>query len=202
MMRLFTAACFGLILAGCAQPAPERETLRVCSTDGCVERPRDAASHDPSATVPEADPEGRLASLEALARENPAAAYDLGLRYFRGDGVRQDSYQALQWMRDAAERGDMEAQKALGRLYLTGLEEMGADPREARRWLARAAERGDGESQALLAEAEQALEDEQSYAEKRRQWHPRVRGYWYRNAPYSGHWRDGGWRYPDSPKRY
>jgi len=34
-------------------------------------------------------------------------------------------------MRDAAERGDLGAQKAVGRLYPTGLEEMDSDPREA-----------------------------------------------------------------------
>ncbi|MCK5437659.1 MAG: sel1 repeat family protein, partial [Desulfobulbaceae bacterium] len=98
-----------------------------------------------SKAVPDADPEGRIPALEALAQQDPRAAYDLGLRFFRGDGVRQDSYQAIQWMRNAAERGDIDAQKALGRLYLTGLEEMGSDPQEAEKWLRIAAGRGDKE---------------------------------------------------------
>jgi TPR repeat protein len=62
-------------------------------------------------------------------RQDPRAAYDLGLKYFRGDGLRQDSYPALKWMREAAEHGNLKAQKVIGRVYLTGLEEMGPDPR-------------------------------------------------------------------------
>jgi TPR repeat protein len=85
--------------------------------------------------------------------KDPRAAYDLGLRYFRGDGVRQDSYQALKWMRDAAERGYLKAQTAVGRLYLMGLEEMGSDPAEAEKWLSIAAGRGDKEAKTLLAQA-------------------------------------------------
>ncbi|HHT8990295.1 TPA: tetratricopeptide repeat protein, partial [Burkholderia cenocepacia] len=90
------------------------------------------------------------------AKTQPKAAYDLGLRYFRGDGVRQDSYQALKWMREAAERGDLNAQKALGSFYLFGLEEMGSDAREAEKWLSIAAGRGDKESKKLLDLARQA----------------------------------------------
>ena len=122
-------ACIAL-LAACAQP-PKPEVVRICDSAGCSDRPADSASFDADAAVPDPDPDGRIAALEALARDDPRAAYDLGLRFFRGDGVRQDSYKALQWMRDAAERGDLNAQKAVGRLYLTGLEEMGSDPREA-----------------------------------------------------------------------
>ncbi|MDR6497087.1 hypothetical protein J2785_000229 [Burkholderia ambifaria] len=48
--------------------------------------------------------DARIVALKQAAKAQPKAAYDLGLRYFRGDGVRQDSYQARKWMRDAAER--------------------------------------------------------------------------------------------------
>lgn len=196
MLRIVLSAFGCLALAACTQTGGEPRSVRVCNADGCFERAPDVAAPEPAAPGADRDPEGRVAALRALARENPAAAHDLGMRYFRGDGVRQDSYQALQWMRDAAERGDLEAQKALGRLYLTGLEEMGSDPREARRWLALAAERGDRDSEALLAEAEEALERERGRAERQQRWRSRVRGYWYRDAPYQGHWRGGGWRYP------
>ncbi|AGK49142.1 putative sel1-like repeat protein [Burkholderia thailandensis MSMB121] len=56
----------------------------------------------------------RIAALKERAKTEPKAVYDLGLRYFRGDGVRQDSYQAL------------------GVFYLFGLEEMGAHARGRR----------------------------------------------------------------------
>ena len=38
------------------------------------------------------------------------------------------------------------AAQALGRFYLVGLEEMGADPGEAERWLMMAADKGDKEA--------------------------------------------------------
>ena len=109
------------------------KTIRICDDSGCSDRPRSSSTFNPSAG---ADPqaERRAVQLIALAEKDPRAAYDLGLRFFRGDGVRQDSYQALQWMRDAAERGYLKAQTAVGRLYLMGLEEMGSDPAEAEKW--------------------------------------------------------------------
>ena len=97
-----------------------------------------------------------IVALKAQTAQDPRAAYDLALRYFRGDGVRRDNHQALIWMRVAAEKGDLSAQKALGSLYLTGLETIGRDPNEAHAWLLLAASRGDNESQELLAEAEAA----------------------------------------------
>ena len=152
----------GLLLAGtlvgCATPpAPDSNTVRLCDSSGCEEVDKSTARFDPSSTVPDADPEGRMPALEQLAKEDPRAAHDLALRLFRGDGVRRNRYQALQWRRDAAERGDLGAQKALGRLYLTGLEEMGSDPRETEKWLSIAAGRGDKEAEELLVEASAAL---------------------------------------------
>jgi len=90
---------------------------------------------------PNVNPGGKTAALEELAAHDPRAPYDLALRFFRGDGVRQDSCRSIKWMRDAAERGELNAQKALGRLYLTGLGEMGSDPGEAEKWLSITASR-------------------------------------------------------------
>ena len=127
-----------LLLASSAVFAQDAvPTVRICDSSGCSDRPRDSASFQPEATDPVA--EQRLLQLTEVARDDPRAAYDLGLRYFRGDGVRQDSYQALKWMRDAGERGVVPAQLALGRFYLMGLEEMGPDPAEAETWLSMAA---------------------------------------------------------------
>jgi len=139
--------------------------------------------------------DGRMAALEAEAARNPRAAYDLALRSFRGDGVRKDSYRALFWMRVAAEQGDLNAQKALGRLYLTGLEEMGSDPAEARTWLSLAAQQGDRESERLLAEAEAARRsDEQEYKLLNR-WRPEVYRGWHSGYPYKGRWHNRAWHY-------
>ena len=129
----------------------------------------------------------------ALAEREPRAAYDLGLRYFRGDGVRQDSYQALTWMRDAAERGYLKAQVAVGKLYLMGLEEMGSDPAEAEKWLSMAAGRGDKEAKKLLGEASRAKKDEVAY----RRWVDSQKAgwnsYWQSRYEYQWQWNHNGW---------
>nr|WP_275934586.1 tetratricopeptide repeat protein [Burkholderia semiarida] len=91
-----------------------------------------------------------MAALKQTAKTQPKAAYDLGLRYFRGDGVRQDSYQALKWMREAAERGDLNAQKALlGLRYFRG-DGVRQDSYQALKWMREAAERGDLNAQKAL----------------------------------------------------
>lgn len=184
-----------LTLIACVQSGRQQGTMRICDSSGCADRPTDYASYDPSAAIPSDDPEGRIPALEELARKDPRAAYDLALRFFRGDGVHQDSYRALQWMRDAAERGHLDAQKALGRLYLTGLEEMGSDPREAQKWLTIAAGRGDKEASKLLKEAEIARKSEDSYFRWRNHWRSIFYGYWYSGYPYHWYWRYGRW-YP------
>ncbi len=193
-MRLILPCMLSLMLAGCAG-APPSETMRICDSSGCSDRSTDTANYDPSSAVPDDDPDGRVAALEELARDDAGAAYDLGLRFFRGDGVRQDSYRALQWMRDAAERGYLPAQKAVGRLYLTGLEEMGSDPREAEKWLTIAAGRGDKEAAKLLKEATQARKSDEAYYRWRAHWRPIFYRHWYYNYPYRWHWRGGRWYY-------
>jgi hypothetical protein len=115
--------------------------------------------------------------MEKRAASDPRVAFDLALRFFRGDGIRQNSYRALTWMRDAAERGDLNAQKALGRLYLTGLGEMGSDPGEAQKWLSITASRGDKEASKLLKEAVEARKSEQ----EEYLWHKRWRSVFYTN---------------------
>lgn len=167
-------------------------TVRICDDRGCEDRPRDAVTFNPNATGDSAA-EQQAARLIALAEKDPRAAYDLGLRYFRGDGVRQDSYQALKWMRDAAERGYLKAQTAVGRLYLMGLEEMGSDPAEAEKWLYIAAGRGDKEAKALLSQATRARQDEVAY----RRWVDSQKAiwnsYWMDRYQYEWQWRNGGW---------
>ncbi|CAK8723532.1 Sel1 repeat family protein [Candidatus Electrothrix laxa] len=184
-----------VVLSACSQTQPPQNTMRIHNSSGISDRPLNYASYDPSTAVPDADPEGRILALEALAQQDPRAAYDLGLRFFRGDGVRQDSYQAIKWMRDAAERGDLEAQKAIGRFYLTGLDEMGPDPQEAEKWLKIAVSRGDKESEKLLQEASEARKREIDYHRWRSYWHPRFYGYWHSGYPYRYHWRYGRWYY-------
>lgn len=185
-------------LWGCAETTvtTDKDLIRICDDKGCSDRPRNIASFKPeSDTDTDTETERRMAVLQTIAHKDPRAAYDLGLRYFRGDGVRRDSYQALQWMRDAAERGDLQAQKAVGRLYLSGLEEMGIDLQEAEKWLMIAAGRGDKESEALLTQAREKKKNEieyQRWLELRR---VELLSYWYRNWTYRAYWDRGVWVY-------
>lgn len=181
----------GLMAAAAVAQASEK-TIRICDDQGCSDRPRHSATFDPTR---DDNPEEtrRVAALEEIARRDPRAAYDLGLRFFRGDGVKQDSYRALQWMREAGERGVLPAQAALGRFYLAGLEEMGADPAEAERWLSMAADRGDQASAQLLPEARKAKQDEQALYRWREAHRKTGYGWWYSGYPYYWVWGPAGW---------
>ena len=78
------------------------------------------------------------------ARRDAAAAHQLALWYFRGqEGLSQDNRLALQWTRDAAERGFVDAQATLGAAYFRGL--VGVQPVDRARafaWFRKAALQG------------------------------------------------------------
>ena len=192
---LLIIVLLSLGLAACNAPPkdpPRAETIWLCDENGCADRPKGYASFNPASTLPDEDT-AKIASLEALAAKDPRAAYDLALRFFRGDGVRQDSYRSVKWMRDAAERGEINAQKALGRLYLTGMGEMGADPGEAEKWLAITAGRGDREAQSLLQQATAARQSEQARYQWDRRWRPIFQNYWASTYSYLWYWNLGAW---------
>ena len=83
-----------------------------------------------------------VAGLRSLATEGDAAAqFDLGDRYFTGEGVPQDDGEALRWFRLAAAQGHARAQASLGFMYATG-EGVPQDDGEAARWYRLAADQG------------------------------------------------------------
>lgn len=185
-------ALLGIIACVEKKIEPVSNTIRICDEQGCADRPKDYASFDPNSALP-AEDTAKIKALEELAAKDPAAAYDLSLRYFRGDGVRQNTYQSIKWMRDAGERGYFDAQKALGRLYLTGLGEMGADPGEAEKWLSITASQGDKEAELLLQEATAARQSQQAEYEYYRKWRPLIYNYWYSGYPYHWYWNGLRW---------
>ncbi|MEL6766087.1 MAG: tetratricopeptide repeat protein [Pseudomonadota bacterium] len=187
------------LLAGCQTTSQQGnvavttqpETIRICDASGCFDAPSDYASYDPSQAVPDDDPNGLLPFLIPEAEADPRAAHDLALRYMRGDGIRRQPFQAIRWMRNAAERGNVDAQAALGKLYLSGLEETGPDYQEAVNWLELAAGNGDRESRQLLAEARELRDSDPA----RLAWQDRYTyPYWYRTR-YYGTWRSGRYYY-------
>ena len=187
--------CLSLLLVSSAAFA--QDTIRICDASGCSDRPRNTATFEAElAAQPDPAQDPRRLALEAMAEKDPRAAYDLGLRFFRGDGVKKDTYLAIKWMRDAGERGDFKAAQALGRFYLYGVEEMGSDPGEAERWLMMAADKGDKEAKKMLVQARKARNE----AQADHKWRDDVRkngwfGGWYSGYAYRSYWRDGRWHY-------
>jgi hypothetical protein len=104
-----------VLLAGCAQPVKSPD-VRICDETGCSDRPRDSATFD---ATKDDNPEEtrRLAALSDLAAQDPRAAFDLGMRFLRGDGVRQDSGSAR------LNLAGHDYQR-MGARYLPGLERM------------------------------------------------------------------------------
>lgn len=51
---------------------------------------------------------------------DPEASYQLGILYYRGEGVLQDYGEAAKWFETAAEAGDADAQYNLGLMYANG----------------------------------------------------------------------------------
>lgn len=180
-----------VLLAGCAQ-SQDRQTVTICDSAGCREQDRAASTFQPETT----QKSEQLQALEAMAEENADAAFDLGMRLFRGeDGIPRNSYQALQWMRRAADRGDARAQLAVGQLYMSGLEEMGIDLREADKWLSLAAAQGNEEAAELLEEIRPALENQRLAGQYRERWRGRAYYYWYRAPIYYYYWDPAWYRY-------
>ncbi|MFJ4292151.1 tetratricopeptide repeat protein [Cupriavidus sp. NPDC089707] len=194
-MRLLVPSLFvtALGLAGCAaqtpedQLAPRSQTVRLCNGHACTEQDRRVATFQAANDV---DP--RMQALAEVAERNPNAAYDLGLRLLRGDGVERNSYQALEWLRKAGDNGHMQAQLALGRIYLMGFEEMGSDPAEAEAWLTRAAAKGSKEAKDLIPQAQAAKKDEQSLYQVREAYRKSWIT-WYSSYPYYWVWGPSGW---------
>jgi uncharacterized protein len=69
------------------------------------------------------------------------AQANLGVMYFKGDGVTQNYTEAAVWLRKAAEQGDVQSQYNLGILYDTG-KGLPQNSGEALKWYRKAAENG------------------------------------------------------------
>jgi len=66
----------------------------------------------------ESDKNNEFNETQRLAREGDSSAqFDLGLMYYKGQGVGQDFSQAMKWFKMAAEHGIPEAQFNLGIMY-------------------------------------------------------------------------------------
>ncbi len=179
------------MIFGISACTPSERKVMVCDPE-CSLRPISQVQQELREIF---EDDGRLDDLEAVAAQDPRAAHDLALRYFRGDGAPRNNNQAVSWMRVAAEQGDLKAQKALGHLYMTGLEGIGRDPGEAHAWLLLAASRGDIESQQLLAEAEAAKRSNAEEFQWMNRWRPVIAGWWRSGYSYYGTWDGRAWSF-------
>ena len=72
--------------------------------------------------------------------------YNLGVMYFKGEGVKADRLQGLEYFKKAADQGHMNAQFILGTMYDKG-EDVLQDRAFAARWYRKAAEQGHAQAQ-------------------------------------------------------
>ena len=84
------------------------------------------------------------------AQGNAEAQNNLGLMYYRGQGIPQDHAEAASWFRMAAENGHARAQYNLGLTYHKGAG-VPHDSAEALKWFRKAAEQGNAKAQNNLA---------------------------------------------------
>ena len=88
------------------------------------------------------DKEKGIALIRRSAEQGYAdAQFNLGLAYYRGEGVSQDYTQAVSWWCKAAEKGYADAQSHLGLCYYKG-EGVSQDYTQAVSWYRKAAEQG------------------------------------------------------------
>lgn len=165
----YSIVIFALFLSACSNGKKDNSTVEVCQGSVCH-------LQDKNAVTTTSEPDEK--------QQSPEASYQQALRYFRGDGVGQDSYLAIKSLTRAAEGGHHQAQKALGEIYLYGMEEMGSDPSQAARWLAAAATDGSAETAELLkiARDEKRNEHEKYELNERRKYFYRFlyHTHWYR----------------------
>ncbi|TWB33852.1 tetratricopeptide repeat protein [Nitrospirillum pindoramense] len=117
------------VVGGCAAPPPSTtNTVRICDDTGCGDRDRSTARFLPAepprpASADDSDTyRGEaLATLQAEASTQPAAAYKLGLIYAYGlAGVTKSPVAAARYYDQAAAAGHAWAQYRLAQLYLDG----------------------------------------------------------------------------------
>ena len=75
----------------------------------------------------------------------PEAMYNLGLRYYNGEGLEKNPYAAVRWFREAAELGNSHAMNSLGDCYDNG-DGVEKNFTEAVKWYRKAAELGNSKA--------------------------------------------------------
>ena len=94
-----------------------------------------------------------IQDLRKAAEQGDAEAqHNLGVAYYKGEGVPQNFAEAMKWVRKSAEQGNAKAQSKLGWGYYSG-EGVPKNEAEAVKWFRKAAEQGDAKAQFNLGNA-------------------------------------------------
>jgi len=80
-----------------------------------------------------------------------------GMYLFEGVGGARDQGEALVWLKKAAERGLVDSQFNVAKLYETGDEAIQPDPAQAYKWYLIAARAGDGDARAAVERLDKAI---------------------------------------------
>jgi localization factor PodJL len=94
--------------------------------------------------------EARVWARRAADGGDAKGMHAYGMYLFEGVGGARDQGEALAWLRKAAERGLVDSQFNVAKLYETGDEAIQPDQAEAYKWYLIAARAGDGDAQAAV----------------------------------------------------
>lgn len=91
----------------------------------------------------------KWALKEFKSDQSRESQYSLGVMYFKGEGVKADHLEGIDWFRKAADQGHAQAQYVLGTIYYGG-KDVAPDRVEAAKWYRKAAEQGHLQAQFYL----------------------------------------------------
>ena len=94
--------------------------------------------------------EARVWARRAADGGDAKGMHAYGMYLFEGVGGARDQGEALTWLKKAAERGLVDSQFNVAKLYETGDEAIQPDPAQAYKWYLIAARAGDGDAQAAV----------------------------------------------------
>jgi hypothetical protein len=94
--------------------------------------------------------------LQDVRADEADEAYKTGLRYYNGDGVKQDFTAAMEWFKKAADQGNAEAQCKIGSMYENG-DGVPRDYAEAVKWYRKAADQGNAEAEKNIERLRQKI---------------------------------------------
>jgi len=124
----------------------------------------------------------KWAMKEFKADQTRDSQYNLGVMYYKGEGVKADHHEGIEWFRKAAVQGHAQAQFLLGGFYDSG-KDLPLDRAEAAKWYRKAAEQGHLQAQfnlGLMYINGEGVEKNRNKAVV-----------WLKKAAYNGH-RDAG----------